>query len=37
MKLKISGGDIVNPAGEQFGKLDILIEDGKKESFQEDS
>ncbi|MBT3318721.1 MAG: dihydroorotase [Clostridia bacterium] len=29
MKLKISGGDIVNPAGEQFGKLDILIEDGK--------
>lgn len=29
MTFKIAGGDIVNPAGERKGKLDILIENGK--------
>ncbi len=28
MTIKIKGGDIVNPAGEKSGKLDILIENG---------
>ncbi len=29
MTIKITGGDIANPAGEKSGRLDILIEDGK--------
>lgn len=29
MSIKITGGEIVNPAGERNGKLDILIGDGK--------
>lgn len=29
MTIKIAGGDVVNPAGDKSGKLDILIEDGK--------
>jgi len=28
MRIKITGGDIVNPAGDAKGRLDILIEDG---------
>ncbi len=36
MTLKISGGNIINPAGALSGKLDILIEDGKVKNIGKD-
>ncbi|MDD5017935.1 MAG: dihydroorotase [Eubacteriales bacterium] len=36
MTLKICGGEIVNPAGDKSGKLDILIEDGRIKAIGKD-